>query len=205
MPWWMLHRHGMFKPTLLTLFKVYLTPIVMQEIMRLVSTMMHSTNTDAAARLNISNDDRLKHIQSFIFIYGGLPAAPSTIVIANQYGLGISSELSASVLLATVAWGPLTFAGYLIVNADTADVLAVIDSTSEVLNVCSATAVCVIMLGLALDGVSCCQWRCCSAVSAAAEGGVDEEHGEERKALALPKELTRANTLFHFMFWVVFE
>lgn len=82
-------------PIFLTTMKLVFTPICMQVCVRLLWRGM-TCDMDVA--------------QTFAYLYGTLPTAPSTIVIAASLGLPVQA-LCSSILLSTAAWAPLCFVG----------------------------------------------------------------------------------------------
>ena len=85
------------KPIFLTVVKLVFTPLVMQMCVRLFTPIS-------------STDDPT--IQ-FAYVYGTLPTAPSTIVIASNAGMPVQALCSA-IMLSTGAWAPLSFVGAII-------------------------------------------------------------------------------------------
>lgn len=81
-------------PMFLTAVKLLFTPICMQLCIRQI----------------VGSDDASLQ---FGYLYGTLPTAPSTIVIASSLGLPVQS-LCSSILLSTAAWAPLCFVGAIV-------------------------------------------------------------------------------------------
>jgi len=80
----------------LTVLKLVITPIIMQTTMKLLG--------------------KKNEVLEFGYIYGTLPTAPSTIVVAAQSGMAIGTMCYA-IAIGTLAWGPLCFVGAIIFNS----------------------------------------------------------------------------------------
>jgi predicted permease len=89
-----LRGRGVFKPAFLTLAKILITPILMQAIFVVLNRALSELPAagEGTARgggqgpaNRTQQANRTQHVQAFMYIYGSLPTAPSTLIVANQY------------------------------------------------------------------------------------------------------------------------